>query len=374
MTRRAAALGLFALVIAEVLAVAVGWAATGMSAAAAVDSFMVPNAVIGLCCGLCGGLIAGYRPDNRLGWLLLGAGVCQTATAAVTPWLFQALATGAPARGLATAYSAAWPWSVALFIPLALLSFPDGCGRRAAGAGRRRQRRAAGAAVQLRPRPARHGRRAGPRPSAGRVVPRAGWLRPAASTLASEVVLSATYLAALVVLVLRYRRGTEQVRGQLLWLLLATAVAVALVAVTRLGGSVEDNGFPVILFTVVALVPIAMTIAVLRHRLLDIRLLWSRALTYAVLTLAVAAVYLALVEVTGAAARARHVGAGHAAGRGGVQPGARAGAARGRPAALRRAAGPGARARRPCPPSSRGAPPTCSRPVRGAAPALRPAR
>ena len=94
--------------------------------------------------------------------------------------------------------------------------------------------------------------------------------------------LSATYLAALVVLVLRYRRGTEQVRRQLLWLLLATAVAVALVAVTRLGGSVEDNGFPVILFTVVALVPIAMTIAVLRHRLLDIRLLWSRALTYAV--------------------------------------------------------------------------------------------
>ena len=31
----------------------------------------------------------------------------------------------APARGWATAYSAAWPWSVALFIPLALLSFPD---------------------------------------------------------------------------------------------------------------------------------------------------------------------------------------------------------------------------------------------------------
>ena len=55
MTRRAAAMGLFAVVIAEVLAVVVGWAATGMSAAAAVDSFIVPNAVIGLCCGLCGG-------------------------------------------------------------------------------------------------------------------------------------------------------------------------------------------------------------------------------------------------------------------------------------------------------------------------------
>ena len=297
MTRRAAALGLFAVVIAEVLAVAVGWAATGMSATAAVDSFIVPNVVIGLCCGLCGGLIAGYRPDNRLGWLLLGAGVCQTATAAVTPWLFQALATGAPARGWATAYSAAWPWSVALFIPLALLSFPDA-----------RPPRlivpvvVANAVLQVlvfSSDPDPLGTVAELDPARRQVTSYLALRLPGGVDVASQVVLSATYLAALVVLVLRYRRGTEQVRRQLLWLLLATAVAVALVAVTRLGGSVEDNGFPVILFTVVALVPIAMTIAVLRHRLLDIRLLWSRALTYAVLTLAVAAVYLALVEVTG---------------------------------------------------------------------------
>ena len=297
MTRRAAAMGLFALVIAEVLAVAVGWAATGMSATAAVDSFIVPNAVIGLCCGLCGGLIAGYRPDNRLGWLLLAAGVCQTATAAVTPWLFQALATGAPARGWATAYSAAWPWSVALFIPLALVSFPDA-----------RPPRlivpvvVANAVLQVlvfSSDPDPLGTVAELDPARRQVTSYLALGLPGGVDVASQVVLSATYLAALVVLVVRYRRGTEQVRRQLLWLLLATAVAVALVAVTRLGGSVEDNGFPVILFTVVALVPIAMTIAVLRHRLLDIRLLWSRALTYAVLTLAVAAVYLALVEVTG---------------------------------------------------------------------------
>jgi two-component system NarL family sensor kinase len=40
-----------------------------------------------------------------------------------------------------------------------------------------------------------------------------------------------------------------------------------------------------------------MTIAVLRHGLLDIRLVWSRALTYAVLTGGVAAAYLAFVQV-----------------------------------------------------------------------------
>jgi two-component system, NarL family, sensor kinase len=125
---------------------------------------------------------------------------------------------------------------------------------------------------------------------------------PAAVETVSQVVLSATYLAALVVLVVlvqRYRRGSEQVRRQLLWLLLATAAAVALIAVTRLASPIVQNGFPIVLFAAVALIPVAMAIAVLRHGLLDIRLLWSRALTYAVLTAAVAVVYLALVAVSG---------------------------------------------------------------------------
>ena len=43
--------------------------------------------------------------------------------------------------------------------------------------GRRGERRAAGAGLQLRPRPPRHGRRAGSRPSAGHVVPCAGAAR-----------------------------------------------------------------------------------------------------------------------------------------------------------------------------------------------------
>ena len=298
-TRAAAAFGLFAVVVAEIVAVAVGWVATGMSLATAVDGFMVPNAIIALCCGLCGGLIATYRPDNRLGWLLLGAGICQAATAAVTPWLVQALATGTPARGWATAYSAAWPWSVALFIPLALLSFPD------VRPPRLLVPVVVGNAVlqvllfssdpdplatvdELDP---------GRRQVASYLA--LDWAGGGVLELVSAVVLSATYLAALVVLVLRFRRGTEQVRRQLLWLLLATAAAVALIAVTRLAGPVEENGFPVILFTVVALVPAAMAIAVLRHQLFDIRLLWSRALTYAVLTVAVAGAYLVLVEVSG---------------------------------------------------------------------------
>jgi signal transduction histidine kinase len=302
-SRSTVAYVLSALVAAEVLAVLVGWRLTGVALAVVVDSFMIPNLVIGACCGVGGALIAIHRPDNRLGWLLLGAAVCQTATAAVTPWFVRAVETGASEttlRWLATAYSAAWPWSVSLFIPLALLSFPDG---RLPGPrwGWLVPVVATNTVVQVLtfssdPLPLATVQELDQRPTPSFLaVP--GWPVDGALGLVSQVVLSATYLVGLVALVVRYRRGSEQVRRQLLWLLFATVVAVALVVSTRLFGPVEQVGFPILAFATVALVPAAMTIAVLRHRLLDIRLVWSRALTYALLTAAVVLAYLALVQV-----------------------------------------------------------------------------
>src|ERR1700712_2961787 len=88
------AIGLSALAVAEAVATLVGVLATGMTFAAARDSFLISNASIGTVCALCGGLIAAYRPRNALGWLLLGVAVAQTATAAGTPWLARALAAG----------------------------------------------------------------------------------------------------------------------------------------------------------------------------------------------------------------------------------------------------------------------------------------
>jgi signal transduction histidine kinase len=299
-----AAFVLFALVVAEVVVTVAGALATGMSGAAAVDSFMIPNTAIGACCGICGAVIAAYRPDNRLGWLLLGSGVFQTATATLTPWFVQALRDGAPEtqlRLLSTLYDGFWPWSVSLFLPLALLYFPDG---------------------QL---PARGWRFLPPVVVANSVLqvlvfsaepfplstvaelaeaPPApsylalSWL-PAggAVEMASQAVLGATFLAMFVGQVVRFRRGDEQVRRQLLWLLFATALAVVLVVLSRLPGRIEERGFPVVLLTAVALVPASMVIAVVRHRLLDIRLLWLRALTYAVLTAVVVAAYLGVVTL-----------------------------------------------------------------------------
>ena len=59
----------------------------------------------------------------------------------------------------------------------------------------------------------------------------------------------------------------------------------------------------------IALVPAAMTIAVLRHQLLDIRLVLSRTVVYALLTIAVVGAYLGLVGAADVVLR-REVGLG----------------------------------------------------------------
>jgi signal transduction histidine kinase len=294
---------LLALAFAAALSAIVGVVVTGTSFASARDSFMISNWVIGVSCAACGGLIAWQRPRNPLGWLLLGAGVAQTGTPAVTPWLIDALQKGGPVHALATVYSASWPWSVSLFIPLALLYFPDG-----RLPGRPWILAVIVAAVNGPLQVLLFSADADPLPAVhdlGQVAPgQAGsWLAiPFLSgnsglQLGSDLALGFTLLAGVLGLAIRYRRGTEQARRQLLWLLLAATITTLVIGSMRLPGPVEDTGFPIILTAVVALIPIAMTIAVLRYQLLDIRLVWARTVTYLVLTALVAATYLGLVEL-----------------------------------------------------------------------------
>lgn len=105
-----------------------------------------------------------------------------------------------------------------------------------------------------------------------------------------ELVNLVVLIAAVSGLVVRYRRGDEQRRRQLLWLLLA----LVLMIVSWCRRSLFTAG-PVLGVLSIALVPAAMTIAVLRHQLLDIRLVLSPTVLYSVLTAAVVGVYLALV-------------------------------------------------------------------------------
>jgi two-component system NarL family sensor kinase len=301
-SRRRAEL-LMALAAFEAVAAVVGVLVAGITYQTTRDSFAIPNWVIGSSCAACGGLIAWNRPRNRLGWFLLGAGITQAGTAAVTPWLIHALQDGGPVKLLSTLYSAAWPLSVSLFIPLAVLYFPDGKlpGRLSAVA-------VIVAIVNAPVQVLLFSADPNPLPT----VPGLGletsdraesWLSISffaghpGLQLASDVALGLVLLTGVAGLAVRYRRGTEKARRQLLWLLLAATIAVGLIASSRLGGPVEDTGFPIILLTLIALIPISMAIAVLRYQLFDIRLVWARTVTYVLLTAAVAATYLLVVEV-----------------------------------------------------------------------------
>ena len=76
------AFGLFGVVLAEVVLAGVAAWPAGMTIVEAVDGFLVTNIAIGVSCGTAGVLVAWQRARYPLGWLLLAAGVFQTATAA----------------------------------------------------------------------------------------------------------------------------------------------------------------------------------------------------------------------------------------------------------------------------------------------------
>jgi signal transduction histidine kinase len=225
--------------------------------------------------------------------------VFQTASAAAASLDVLGVRRGwsAPAlRVLETVFAYAWPWSIALFLPLALLVFPDGL---LAG---RFWRAVAWFAVLAAPvfvvsAGAEPAQAVGSRTIAPWPV-LVDYARYAPLWVASELANLAVFTAAIAGLVVRYRHGDEQRRRQLLWLVLA----LLLVIVVMVPWGLFAAG-PILQLLSIALVPAAMTIAVLRHQLLDIRLVLSRTLLYALLTTAVVGTYVGLVAVVDAVLR-----------------------------------------------------------------------
>ena len=284
-----------AVVLAECVVTAVAVALSGTGLAVAVDGFVVTNLAIGLSCGVAGWLIAWQRPANPLGWLLSAAAVCQasSATAGAVGGLGGVLGWSEPVlRGWATAYAYAWPWSIAAFLPLALLVFPDGLlpGRAWRAAVATVLVSAVVFVVRVGADPA-----GGIATPDGTVVPalvfsEAAYRAAEPLWIVEEILNLLVLVAAATGLVLRYRRGDEQRRRQLLWLVLALVIMI----VVLVPWALFDAG-PILQLLAIALVPAAMTIAVLRHQLLDIRLVLSRAVLYALLTAGVLGCWAGLV-------------------------------------------------------------------------------
>ena len=114
----------------------------------------------------------------------------------------------------------------------------------------------------------------------------------------------ATILAAVASLVARFRHSRGQERQQLKWLVYAAALLFLSAPVQPLLSGLEVAGVAIsdmVFGALIALIPIAVGIAILRHRLYDIDLVIRRTLVYAALTATLGAAYLGSVLLIGLA-------------------------------------------------------------------------
>jgi signal transduction histidine kinase len=283
--RVAQALGILALLLAVS---AVGGALlAGLDSTTAISSYLVTNVAIGLSAAPCGYLIARHRPASPIGWLFLGLGCAPLLTAAMAPLIAAGNESQWPQpvmRLVVTVFHFAWGWGVFCCLPLALQLFPTGRPISPAW-------RALGwSTVAV----ATIGNfSVGPTPEYG-----------ASSYLVSSwwetgeqiagVLTPVVVLLTVVSLIVRFVTADDAVRQQLLWLV----VAVLLVIVVNVPSWFSlPTGREIFLLLSFPLIPLAVTVAVLRYGLFDVRLVLSRVLLYGVLTAGLVAVYSALVAL-----------------------------------------------------------------------------
>ena len=264
----------------------------GMSWADALSAFVVTNGLMGLTFGLCGALIVWHRPRHVIGWLFVGDGLGHLLSAVAAPLSAVMHTGGAPlwsVRLIETVFTYAWPWSIALFLPLALLLFPDG---RAVSP---RWRPvvlivAATAPLFVLAMGASPGTIAPGLPEPYLTMP--GYERLAWLWTLAEFRTTGALALGVAALVVRYRRADDTGRRQLLWLLLAAILVLVIVVPWS-----YVAGTPIGVLLAIPLIPIALTMAIVRHQVLDIRLVVSRAVAWAGLTLLAVILYVLVAGI-----------------------------------------------------------------------------
>lgn len=263
-----------------------------MSWQEAFESFVVTNGLMGATFAACGALIAWHRPRHPVGWLFLANSIGHTGTAlavSLSVLVADGDTSSQAARLLATAAAYLWPWSVGLFLPIALLLFPDGTPVTP------RWRWAVAAVVVTAPLFVVQNA-ALPEPIADGLPIGYGVLEAYGEWQALWVVSELRTLLALALgfaaLAVRYRRADEQGRRQLLWLVLAVLVVVVIVIPWAF-----LPGTPIGVLMAIPLIPVAVTVAIVRHQLLDIRLVLSRTVSWVLLSVLALGAYAVLVGV-----------------------------------------------------------------------------
>jgi signal transduction histidine kinase len=275
----------FALALAGVAVL--GALLIGVDHETAWSTFLITNTAIGLSAAPCGLLIARAKPDNPIGWLFLIAGIAPLLTAAMTPLMIYGGGQDWPQlamRLIVTIYLFSWSWGVFCCLPLILQLFPTG----------KPVSRHWRVLVWLTVAMAALGNLfVGPTPEYGAssflLAPWWSVTERIAATLTPLIIL-----ASVASLIVRFIRGSETVRQQVLWL----AVAVFLVILINFPIWFDlPSGQTILLLLSFPLIPAAVTIAVLRHGLYDVRIVVSRLVVYTLLTAGVIAIYVGLVAV-----------------------------------------------------------------------------
>lgn len=283
---RALAVGLSALGGLLALGTVVGWLVSGLGFGQMIESYTFTNLVIGVGFIVSGGLIARFQGRNPIGWLFLACGIGHLGTAVTSAPLYLAVTgewPGSAAGILSTISGASWQFGLVGLFPLAFLLFPTGT------LPSRRWLPLAWLIVllmifQIATGALSDGNVLGD-PAADSILS-IGLAPPTAVFDVANAANALIVLLVVVSLIVRYARGDEMLRRQMFWLILALIVMLVLNSQRWLTG----DG-PILLLLSFTLVPIAITVAILRYRLLDIRLVVSRTLLYVLASVVVIAVY-----------------------------------------------------------------------------------
>lgn len=308
------ALGVFgALVLAGTVLEALAWNGSAQVRALTVDSPLTGLATLpALLAGpVVGALIATRRPGHPVGWLLLATGV-----AAAWGWFTHSYGMyglvgypgSLPAAGVVTSLGQLSWLAFALPITLLPLWFPDGHppGRRWRAVG---WLAAAGMLIGSVGTVLAPGRlQDGPPLDNPLGMESPAGLFAAVRDGGLALVLLAAVLAVTSLLV-RYRRADQVSRQQLKWLFWTAAVLIVLVLVANLAPGLRYGENAAVGLVVDALLqvglPVAVAIAILRHRLYDIDLLIRRSVVYGALWALITVAYAVAAWTLGVAASGR---------------------------------------------------------------------